>query len=50
MTEAVSKLALWTGRALSTLSAGMLTFSAAMKLFPPAEFAEGMAHLGWPVE
>ncbi len=50
MNELVSKKALWTGRVLSTLAAGLLVMSATMKLFPPDGFADGMAHMGWPME
>ena len=50
MNEVVSKTALWSGRVLSALSSGLLVMSATMKLFPPAGFADGMAHMGWPME
>jgi hypothetical protein len=40
----------WAGHAVSAPAVGMLVFSAYMKLAPPANFAEGMGHLGWPVE
>jgi uncharacterized membrane protein YphA (DoxX/SURF4 family) len=50
MNASVSKTTLWISRVLSALVAALLVMSAAMKIFPPANFAEGMAHLGWPME
>jgi DoxX-like protein len=45
---AVSKTALWTGRVLSALPAGMLLFSGGAKVLMPQAIAPGMAHYGYP--
>lgn len=40
----------WTGWLVAAPAIGLLDFSAVLKLRPPENFGEGMAHLGWPVE
>jgi DoxX-like protein len=44
-----SKVAVWTGRALSSLAVAFLLLDGVMKLFTPAPVVEGMIRLGYPV-
>lgn len=48
-TQPVSKGMLWTGRILTAIVALMLLMSASFKFIQPADFDEGLAHLGWGV-
>jgi len=48
--DPVSKKALWTGRVLSALPVLLLVFSGAMKFTRGPGLAEGLQHLGIPLE
>lgn len=45
--EPTSEKVVWTGRVLSGLSVLVLAISAVMKFVKPADFDEGMRHIGW---
>jgi len=44
-----SKVAVWTGRTLSSLAIAFLLLDGVMKLFTPAPVVEAMIRLGYPV-
>ena len=45
--EPTSEKVVWTGRVLGGLAVLVFTARAVMKLVKPADFDEGMQHLGW---
>ncbi|MCC6406084.1 MAG: DoxX family protein [Planctomycetes bacterium] len=45
--EPTSEKVVWTGRVLSGLAVLVLATSAVMKFVKPADFDEGMQHIGW---
>ena len=44
-----SKVAVWTGRTLSSLAIAFLLLDGVMKLFTPAPVVEAMIRLGYPL-